>query len=894
MADEPRRSGRATKGQHKALEDSADGAPKPPTKKAATKKGAKKSSEPEPDDQEEVEEEVEDDGTIRCICGYTEDDIGNTTFVSCDACEVWQHNVCMGLPTDASLLPEHYMCEECQPDDHKETVAALAKGEKIWIDRKRAHEEELRRIRNEKKKGSRKSTGKGSRQSLARGKADLLSDAVSTSPAPAASSESGTKRKFEEESSQVPSLPEEATSRASPAPKAAPTPASASATETNSAPAEVEIKAPSPAAKRENKRRKSSAPPATKVQDKPDADTALVEIDQLPKERQGAATALSKIISDDVRERAKAGYRIPDGHTADSLGKYHASRIEYALFMNHSGPGQGHTPAYSQQFRAIHANFKKNPMLIERLLNSSLTADELSKMQSADMASEEAQKEREKLKEEVEKQSVMIQEDEKPRVRRTHKGDEYVDDEGRNGPEQSVFTNQPVRHRETDAELAAAAGSPSNAAEPGPAAASPDRMNIDHETAVPQQDRRASAQQFDINNVWAKTHQSPDAESAPQRIQQQVPRRRSSGVPQGQQEKGQKVDEDVDRLLAGDDNDDYEPTDLNTSDTSIVWRGQLVQPGVTELTANGRFVAGNDFGRYMPWSQFMPKTLEIEGRLEARKADDYLCGLQWSKKSDVAVLALTPYDNRQAFDRVFDYFATRKRYAVIQKGHGMSEIVKDVYVSPVDAGGKLPPHLELLEHNTLEMPLPERILVMTFVVNKPEHWNYPIEGGMPDASPAANVPAHLRNQSGPLASPINSQAPAPAYSPRPAQAFTPSHDGMNGQNGNYSYGGPNFLPPNPYVGPAPLTRTPPQYPPAQQPHPYPPPHYAPQASHPNPNVERILGPFVNAPAVAQILQAAGPAIDEHMLDKMRIILERDPAAGQDLAVFSGHLGTFGK
>lgn len=586
-------------------------------------------------------------------------------------------------------------------------------------------------------------------------------------------------------------------------------------------------------------------------------------------------------------------FRIPDGHTPDSLGKHHASRIEYALFMNHSGSGQGVGGTYRTQFNAIHANFRTNKQLIERILGAMLTADELATMKPTDMLSEEAQKEREKLKEEVEKQSVMIQEEEKPRVRRTHKGDEYVDDEGRDGPEQSVFTNQPVRRRESEAAAGAEAGNAGSptTAELGATAGSPDRMDVDRDPAQPHQDRRTSSQQFDINNVWAKTQQTPDTDTPQQRLLQHPPRRRSSGLPQTRQETGQKVDEDVDRLLAGDDNDDYEPADINTSDGTVVWRGQLIQPGVTELTINGRFVAGADFGRYMQWNQFMLKTLEIEGRLEARKADDYLCGLQWSKKSDVAVLALTPYDNRQAFDQIFDYFASRKRYAVIRKGHGMSDIVKDVYISPVDAGAKLPPHIELLEHNTLDATSQERILLMTFVVHKPEHWNHPIEGGMPDASPAATVPAHLRNPNGPVASPINAQAPGPAFSPRPAQGFTPAQDGMNGQNGNYAYGSPNF-PPNPYSA-APAAPTATQYPTAPQTPSYPQ-QYSQQPSHPNSKVDEILGAMVHAPAVAQILQAAGPAIDEHMLLKMRGILERDASAAQDLAIFSAHLGTSGK
>ena len=557
----------------------------------------------------------------------------------------------------------------------------------------------------------------------------------------------------------------------------------------------------------------------------------------------------------------------------------------------HHGPFKSNklSEAYGNQFRAIIANLKRNTMLIDRLLNSDLTADELAVMSTEDMASEEEQKKRAAMKEELAKQSVMVQEDDRPRVRRTHRGDEYVDDES-SQQEHSVSASRPVRHREPEAENTTA-GSPAATDELPAMPASADRMDIDGPSDTPT-DRRASAQQFDITNVWAKTHHSPDAEQRQQQQQQarplqQPPRRRSSIQKQVQQE-GEKNDADVDRLLADDDDndDEYNPADLALSD-GTVWRGELIQPGVTQLTTNGRFVAGNDFGRYVSWESFLPKVLEIEGRLESKRADDYLCGLQWSKKSDVAVLALSPYNNRQAFDHIFEYFASRSRYAVIRKGHGMSDIVKDVYITPVAPGTSLPPHLELLEHSTLENPLTDRILLVTFVVNKPAHWDNPATAPIPFAAQAGQnngngIPPHL--QTAPAASPIGTAPPAPAFSPRPEQGFTPAQS----QNGGYPYGAAaNTLPPNPYSAPAPTAgMTPSQYPGVTQQHPL----AYPTPPHLNPLVARILGPLANAPTVQHILQSAGSDIHENILQGMKTILDTDPSAAEDLSRFTAHLG----
>lgn len=551
--------------------------------------------------------------------------------------------------------------------------------------------------------------------------------------------------------------------------------------------------------------------------------------------------------------------------------------------MNHGDQDNSHTPAYAQQFRQVHANLKKNDLLLDRILKGSLSADELATMSSQDMASEELQKQRAQLKEEVDKQAVMLREDDQPRMRRTHKGDEYVDDENQQASTESVFSAKPVRHRESmDVDMSDATG-PSYPENGTVGAHSPKvgmrepPSSIDTSRPPPQApDRRASSQQFDINNVWAKTQQSPDSEHPSSRPLQQPPRRRSS-IPKQERAGNQTNDADIDRLLADDNDDAYSPADVGSSDPTLVFRGKLVQPGVTELTATGRYIAGNDFSRYIPWPQFLPDLLEIEGRLEKTKADDYLCGLQWSTRSDVTVLAVTPYDNREAFDTIFNYFSTRGRYAVGKRAHNISPLVKDIYISPVEAGTKPPPHIELLDHCSLEFPLTERMLLATFVVNTPADWGA-IPGMPTEVSSQAgqsqdlgNLPPHLRNQAGMAASPISAQAPA--FSPRPSQGFTPADSGSSFGGGS-AYNG--SLPPNPYQA-GQIVQQPPQQ------------TLPPQPGHLS-QVQQILGPFANAPVVLQIVSAAeGQTLGVEMLHNMRHVLDQHPAASDDMNAFYGYL-----
>lgn len=62
-------------------------------------------------------EEIED-YTIKCICGYDEDD-GNTVY--CDNCDTWQHTECYyvdehgAVPTDEDLKKYDHFCADCNP-----------------------------------------------------------------------------------------------------------------------------------------------------------------------------------------------------------------------------------------------------------------------------------------------------------------------------------------------------------------------------------------------------------------------------------------------------------------------------------------------------------------------------------------------------------------------------------------------------------------------------------------------------------------------------------------------------------------------------------------------------------------------------------------------------------
>ena len=119
VTDDVRRSGRASKGVNTKERDIAE----VPAPKKGKGKGAKaKAAE---------EEEEEEDEYIRCVCGlYEEEEDVPRAMICCDKCSAWQHNDCMALPED--YAPEKYFCEQCRPQDHKQLLAAMKRGEKPW------------------------------------------------------------------------------------------------------------------------------------------------------------------------------------------------------------------------------------------------------------------------------------------------------------------------------------------------------------------------------------------------------------------------------------------------------------------------------------------------------------------------------------------------------------------------------------------------------------------------------------------------------------------------------------------------------------------------------------------------------------------------------------------
>ncbi|KAI9826560.1 MAG: hypothetical protein M1832_006156 [Thelocarpon impressellum] len=891
MADEPRRSGRATKGQHTKISDAeAAAASAAKSTKPKTSKATKRASD---EGTEEDDDEEESDAIIRCICGITtedDDEDEERMMICCDQCTCWQHNECMEVPLDEDKIPETYLCEICSPESHKELLEKIAKGEKPW--------EERAKDRETSKRGRKKKGGK-------RGKA---ASKTRPSEAPSEGSENvnGTRNspaqvvKIETTAEGATSPTEEKPITSAPMPPPGGRQASGSkrklrgeadedtAAEPEKEPQTKVRKVATMPPKDQKPRGRQSSGSQVKALDKqgqaendaPTQTELTFNVEDLKNEvRKKTASVLIKTLGEQIAQaQAAHTFTLPEGKKAENVALRLALEIENAVFVNHSNqPGEPNT-AYRVRLRSMVFNLKKNPALRDRLLQSLLTPDEFSTMSTDEMASEELQKRTAAMKIQTEKQHVLVEED-GPRIRRTHKGEELVGDDRENGGgNESIFSTAPARRRESVAETESpTVASPSaGAASPrspsfanSPTTTRPLQINTKGSPQIGHE-RKSSASTFNIQDVWSSVH-SPDTET--HRAGQEA-RKRQRPLPaaagMANLSGGGAIDTEIDQLLNDDlESPPYSPTDYD-SDPSVVWRGKLSMPGVADFFASARHVAGADLNSTLPWNMLIPQSMTVDGRISVEPAGEYLCGLRWSKTTDVIVVAVTPnggMESQTEFDRLWAYFTDRKKYGVV--GTASLPAVKDAYVIPLEAGAaQLPPFMELLEFNAVDEPRAERMILVTLVVRA--------GGAVPSAQATPRIPE----------APTDTSAPTAPYAPAgsfhhevnqvaPGMSPVTPHGGMTPQA---LHGGSNENVPPP-ASLAHQHQNQHQHPAQQQ-------QQQPQQPQPNPvqSAAQFLGPLADTPVAKQVL-AQSADLNAKQLGVVRGILERFPAARSNMAVF---------
>lgn len=425
---------------------------------------------------------------------------------------------------------------------------------------------------------------------------------------------------------------------------------------------------------------------------------------------------------------------------------------------------------YQSQIATLTFNIKRNSELCSRLLKKTLTIPVLAIMNSDQLASKELQRETAEMIARAEKQSILVTDD-GPRLRRTHKGEELIGDDGFAIPSDETPSGgrRPTVGRESAEEEKPALppkGPPVRTSSIDRRVShSPTGMHIDTQGA--QQSPRQGAD-FDINKVFS-TVKSPTAAHH---------RRPSVPVPIGPAN-GPGFDPEVDRLLQDDTNESppYSPTE--ESDPDIIWRGSVVMTSLADFPAVAKHAGGGNLQKTLgiPWSRLIPRRLVVAGRIDEQKATVYLCSLRFSLQTDLVVVSLhgTTESSKRQLKEVVDYFVSKKRYGVIAEK--LQSNVRDTYLVPVPAGtGNYPEFMLNLSDNFIPQTRTEDMLLLVFVYrNDPEEME---RSRGPDWQQKLAAQAAANNGQPGYVQRVNSiPGPSPAFSPTSPQVPFPPQDG---------------------------------------------------------------------------------------------------------------------
>ncbi|KAK4084835.1 hypothetical protein Purlil1_10055 [Purpureocillium lilacinum] len=852
---EPRRSVRATKGQHtKSFDELEPAAPK----RRQTKKSKKAL---------EKEQSQEPDEVIRCVCGATEqDEDSGEAWISCETCFVWQHNVCVGVSSFEDEIPDNYWCERCRPQDHKELLEGMARGEKPWEARRKAHE--LEEAERKKKKGGRKAKGKRTSDpkdeldketTRSKSKASPTPDAAAGPKDKKDAAPKQGKRKSREDSHDTDGKVRRRMSRFSLVYEAA----------ANSTWQSAKLRRTSD----------RDAVPVSSVKYTPPADLAT-SVTTLPGTRVGPAKALKKslthVISAMVKKQELA---VPEDETEDSMAEKYALQIERAVFDTH--PVANGNKEYSQQIKSLAFNLKNNPEICRGLVDGAHSPATLAVMTSEQLASAELQRQTAEMRAKAEKQSILYTQETGPRVRRTHKGEEVVEDE-------SVVNDAPIPM----------AGGPRRGGGGATTAAGGDRQSptvkresVSGEAAAARPPSQGGGQSptqsnFDIKKVFS-TVKSPTA----------AHNRRPSAP--AIQTNGPGFDPDVDRLLQDEtESPPYSPTE-ESHDPDVVWKGSLAMSSIADFAATAKHVGGANFSNFGPWSQLIPKRMTVAGRIQQQSAIEYLCSLRYSNLTDIIVVSMSPAspDSRPEFNALVDYFLNKGRYGVV--GDKVAGNVRDTYLVPVPAGEDAHPEFMLnLVDNHIPRSRAEPMLLAVFVYrNDPDQLRQAQEAtamqalhNAAAASPTPGAAAQGSQRS-------NSTSGGPAFSPATPQGAFAHHysPGQSAAAPAHHSATPVPIPQPPHTTARPATTAVPQG--------GPPPPGPTGASVPTPSQSQsppteeqkvqlqragqamaaeVLGPTLIAVPTVQFILPQAFQMSRREWEVVRSIYEREPRAREDL------------
>lgn len=362
------------------------------------------------------------------------------------------------------------------------------------------------------------------------------------------------------------------------------------------------------------------------------------------KVRQSVITALERIFSRQLVPMAITEKLLDASTDVSTYSVTLAKEIEAALYAAHATQETADVgQKYRERFRTLSFNLKndKNHLLQTQIITREITPEAIATLSNEDMLSPELQLLAQKAKQDAIQGSI-LKVDEAPRLRKTHKGEEFVE----TGGEDQGTPQRPLENPPKDPK--------------------------------PEQEK------------------TPKKESPPPHtIEVQYDR----GYTEDFDEPGFSENEGDGFVNEEEEEDDFEAV-MSRDGPTVVWTGKLFMDKAVDFDAQGFHVGGHKFKPDM-WPQVFntdqPK-LTIQGKLDAKVADEYLEKI--AKTRVVAAMGVLDVDDPAAFSKLRSLYTRKSRYGVLID---RTAIVKDAYLIPFSKESSVPEYLELTADEKLTL-----------------------------------------------------------------------------------------------------------------------------------------------------------------------------------------------
>lgn len=394
-------------------------------------------------------------------------------------------------------------------------------------------------------------------------------------------------------------------------------------------------------------------------------------------------------------------------------------------------------PKYRTKFRSLSVILKddKNPELHKRIVTGELSPEEFVILSRDELMNPALKLMAEAVRAESIRNSI-LKVDDGPRIRRTHKGEEYIEDAFEEQAEQqewrSTANEEPTtteRESSTDnQDHKDDTNKPEGSKENSPAIMAPQEPIFNN-----------------INNMNDTNDTNYDYNEA-----------------DSQQDNGMNIedDDDLDEILNGggknstskskkaetvnenENDDEYDPflmpvetqptaSPISTSHDAVIFTGQVTMATVSEFPGTAIHLSGPlGVDPYNLWSRVIDATvpLVIDGRLNRDVAAKYLQAVGQSKDIVSFVMRSDESGNKRQFNKLYDYFRQKDKCGVIvrskpgRSAHGGAQImVKDAYLLTLQEGDSVPDYLWLTSQESqlrLESYLQtdKRVIIGLFVL----------------------------------------------------------------------------------------------------------------------------------------------------------------------------------